>query len=113
MSCFFFNDLSSSSTVFNAVMLLTDKTVPRKPSPNILLFANLNIPNKDLLIFSGKVDTTSEVCNNFSVPHELAVVVNLTTHRLMSVVATLPFTTFFFGDSFCFENALSPIVNYV
>ena len=70
---------SSLCTVFDSISSNIDEVLQINPSPNVFVFEDFNVHQKDWLTYSGGTDRPGEVCYNFSISKDLIQIVNFPT----------------------------------
>ena len=81
MSYFFFlyGSPSSFCTVFDSISSNIDKVLSINLSANVFLLRDFNVHRKDWLTYSGGTDRSGEVCYNFSISHDVTLMLNVST----------------------------------
>ena len=82
MSYFFFlygSRSSSFCTVFDSISSNIDKVLSINLSANVFLLRDFNVHRKDWLTYCGGTDRSGEVCYNFSISHDVTLMLNVST----------------------------------
>ena len=79
VSYFFFLYQSPSSslyTVFDSISCNIDKVLSTNPSNNMFILGDFNVHHKDWITYSSRIDSSDEICYNFSISKDLTQMVN-------------------------------------
>ena len=82
VSYFFFlygSPSSSFCTVFDSISSNIDKVLSINLSANVFLLRDFNVHLKDWLTYCGGTDRSGEVCYNFSISHDVTLMLNVST----------------------------------
>ena len=70
---------SALCMVFDSISSNIDEVLSINPSPNVFVFGDFNVHHKDWLTYSGGTDRPCELCYNFSISNDLALIVDFPT----------------------------------
>ena len=70
---------SSLCLVFDSVSSNIDEVLSINPSPNVFVFGDFNVHDKDCLTYSGGTDRPGELSYSFSISNDLTQMVNFPT----------------------------------
>ena len=113
VSYFFFlyrSPSSSLSTIFYSISCNIDEVLSINPSA-VFVLGDFDVHHKDCLTYSSGTDTSSELCNNFSISNDLTKMVNFPT-CILACDSHSPalFDLFFSSDvSICSTMAFPPL----